>query len=394
MPIKIKIFAVCLITVFVIVFIPKGQAQAGLLPNCDKTCYKVTEIDPAGDEEPGTIIGECLEDASKYIDDPSYVVEINTDKENACGFNDFVQLLINLTSWGLGLMAALALFFFIWGGFNLLISAGRAEKIQEAKNILKGTFIGLILVLVAWNLVGFYVLAFAGSQYVFPNYPEFMKKWWTGQDCRKTYAESCDINNLHRGCGDGAATQGNVTKLQKKLLALSCNCGSSGADGCFGPQTQKCLMSFQEANGLVPGGIAGPETWDVLNNDPKFCDKWMNDYIEKALKDTDFILRGGNTGTTNGCCVPTTGGFSCIDTAQAICPSGQVTESGEEIYSFTYQAKPCDQITDCIWGCCYKENPMSPLLTCWRENYKFCGDEAGEKYRTGWCADIPDLRCE
>jgi len=39
-------------------------------------------------------------------------------------------------------------------------------------------------------------------------------------------------------------------------------CG--GADGSFGPGTDKALRMFQEANGLEPDGKCGPKTWAML----------------------------------------------------------------------------------------------------------------------------------
>lgn len=35
-------------------------------------------------------------------------------------------------------------------------------------------------------------------------------------------------------------------------------------DGIFGPQTREAVISFQRDHGLLPDGIAGPKTWDVI----------------------------------------------------------------------------------------------------------------------------------
>jgi peptidoglycan hydrolase-like protein with peptidoglycan-binding domain len=37
-----------------------------------------------------------------------------------------------------------------------------------------------------------------------------------------------------------------------------------GADGAFGPGTERALKSWQEANGLTVDGIAGPMTLNML----------------------------------------------------------------------------------------------------------------------------------
>ncbi len=35
-------------------------------------------------------------------------------------------------------------------------------------------------------------------------------------------------------------------------------------DGIFGPKTRESVISFQRDYGLLPNGIAGPQTWDVI----------------------------------------------------------------------------------------------------------------------------------
>jgi peptidoglycan hydrolase-like protein with peptidoglycan-binding domain len=40
-----------------------------------------------------------------------------------------------------------------------------------------------------------------------------------------------------------------------------------GADGAFGPGTERALKAWQTANGLTADGIAGPATLGVLLGD-------------------------------------------------------------------------------------------------------------------------------
>ncbi|MBQ2834367.1 MAG: peptidoglycan-binding protein [Clostridia bacterium] len=56
-----------------------------------------------------------------------------------------------------------------------------------------------------------------------------------------------------------------VSALQLDLIALNYSCGKWGADGEFGRSTQSALMAFQHDNGLEADGIAGPRTFDKLN---------------------------------------------------------------------------------------------------------------------------------
>ena len=55
-----------------------------------------------------------------------------------------------------------------------------------------------------------------------------------------------------------------VKNLQILLIGKGYSCGSSGADGDFGTNTDKALKKFQKDNGLDADGICGKNTWDKL----------------------------------------------------------------------------------------------------------------------------------
>jgi len=61
------------------------------------------------------------------------------------------------------------------------------------------------------------------------------------------------------------AAGGDVVELQARLAALGFNPG--GADGDFGPMTEKAVIAFQQANGLVADGVVGPATLAALGLD-------------------------------------------------------------------------------------------------------------------------------
>lgn len=60
-----------------------------------------------------------------------------------------------------------------------------------------------------------------------------------------------DIGVLRRGC------KGEGVKLMQKALGI-------GADGIFGPGTEKALKAWQTKNGLTADGVAGPKTLEKL----------------------------------------------------------------------------------------------------------------------------------
>lgn len=55
-----------------------------------------------------------------------------------------------------------------------------------------------------------------------------------------------------------------VADLQRALIALGYQVGTHGADGVYGPDTEKAVIAFQRAKGLVDDGIVGPLTAKAL----------------------------------------------------------------------------------------------------------------------------------
>ncbi len=58
---------------------------------------------------------------------------------------------------------------------------------------------------------------------------------------------------------------GGITKLiQDYLIAHGYSCGSTGADGKFGDDTESAVKKFQKAKGLTVDGIVGQNTWKEM----------------------------------------------------------------------------------------------------------------------------------
>jgi len=55
----------------------------------------------------------------------------------------------------LGAVGIFALFVFMWGGFQMLTSAGNAEKVKQAKDTLIWASLGIIVVLASWVIIRF-----------------------------------------------------------------------------------------------------------------------------------------------------------------------------------------------------------------------------------------------
>lgn len=246
-------------------------AHAAILPACDQTIYKIQKNNTLLSAE------DCKKtDGDLCILTPERYDQIfNTEQERkenppevttetACGFNDFIQLFINLSTFGLGILGALALLFMIWGGFTLLTSGGNQEKVRAGKQTMWGAFFGVVIVLTAWVFVGSVVSIFSGSGYsLFPG-TKYERSFF-GNRCPSYKA--CDINNLHETCRDDTRqNQNGVSKAQEILGSIGCY--EDQVDGCFGPKTRNAVLTFQRVNNddLTADGVIDPQTWDALKN--------------------------------------------------------------------------------------------------------------------------------
>jgi hypothetical protein len=77
---------------------------------------------------------------------------------NGCGnysLNDMLALGVNVANWILGVVGALALLFFVYGGFVFILSGGSEEKVREGKTVLMNAIIGLVIVFASYLIVQF-----------------------------------------------------------------------------------------------------------------------------------------------------------------------------------------------------------------------------------------------
>lgn len=73
----------------------------------------------------------------------------------SCQLNDFINIAINVSRIVLGITGSLALLFFIYGGIMFLISSGSSEKVTQAKQIIIGAVVGLVIVFTSFMIIQF-----------------------------------------------------------------------------------------------------------------------------------------------------------------------------------------------------------------------------------------------
>ncbi len=107
--------------------------------------FNTTQVFAQG-EMVGKFIPKCL------IDPPTG----DARTEGQCrSISIFVILLLNIANYLFSIVGALALLFFIYGGFTLILSQGSSEQTQKGKDIIIAAIIGLVIVFSAYMLVRF-----------------------------------------------------------------------------------------------------------------------------------------------------------------------------------------------------------------------------------------------
>ncbi len=70
---------------------------------------------------------------------------------------DLIPTVANIINTLLGFLGVLAVILVIWGGFKWMTAAGEEQKINEAKKILSGGVVGLVIILLAYAITFFVV---------------------------------------------------------------------------------------------------------------------------------------------------------------------------------------------------------------------------------------------
>lgn len=74
-----------------------------------------------------------------------------------CSLNTFIKIGLQVAEIILGLVGALSLIMFVYGGVVWLISGGSAEKISKGKEIIFGAVVGLLIVFGSYTIIRFVV---------------------------------------------------------------------------------------------------------------------------------------------------------------------------------------------------------------------------------------------
>lgn len=171
-----------------------------------------------------------------------------------CSLNTFIKVGINLANIILGLVGALTLIMFVYGGVTWLLSGGSAEKVSKGKEIIVGSVVGLLIVFGSFTIIKFVIndVLQPSGDYEFtgdlPDDPEIKKV--EENECSKiggTCKNPCALEDItindNGYCGK---TNQYCCKVEPK------ECANNGQEGCATACANvSCLISEKECSGTV-----------------------------------------------------------------------------------------------------------------------------------------------
>jgi hypothetical protein len=87
-----------------------------------------------------------------FLDNMAYCTKLGN-----CDINDIGVALSFLIKYLLGMMGAVALVYFVWGGIQWLISGGNAERVNRGKQIMINTVMAIFLAFGGYLITSFFV---------------------------------------------------------------------------------------------------------------------------------------------------------------------------------------------------------------------------------------------
>jgi hypothetical protein len=167
-----------------------------------------------------------------------------------CKLTDFLALGSNIMQYGVGMLAAVAIGFFINAGYTLLMAMGNPEKIDAGKKQLGGTFKGVAIVMLAWVLVSTIIFFTTGnsSGLLFGR----GEKWWQFKETplHEMYLpHTPPPNQVYCPVRTSAPTPSAAVPCKYKLDFTPQVCTTVDFANTLGMATSKC-----RSLGVCPGG--------------------------------------------------------------------------------------------------------------------------------------------
>jgi predicted small integral membrane protein len=250
--------------------------------------------------------------------------------DGRCTLCDMVQVAVNIGTFIIGLIGAVTLGFFIYGGLIMLTSAGKADWVKKGKDIIINSTIGLAIVFLAYTGVTAVIAVVTGGW-----------DWENKLTCAPLPAETQYTPPTYSTCGtacDPAFSGGNQPTSDKSNV-ITPNPGG-WADGTACEDKGQCASGFCYEFSDIP---AGQDTTQKSVQDPYDNEKGECMPVSSITKGT--VCEDSNI-DKNGLDddIPCPNGMSCKDPG-AGGPLGTCQASGA--------GDVCHDKGQCSQGACY-----------------------------------------
>lgn len=178
-----------------------------------------------------------------------------------CTLTDALAVFIYIADLILKYVGVVALLMLIFGGILWMTSGGNESQIKKGKDVIKYTFLGIVIIFTAWIVVNFMIDKLVVDKSIFQG------TWWGGKektDCSQTWKDCMDYGDIDEGAIWAPGCQNDsIRDIQENLNRLNCATPKLTIDGCFGPQTSSVLSKFQ--TNKVIGSVNGSLDWQTYD---------------------------------------------------------------------------------------------------------------------------------
>lgn len=167
-------------------------------------------------------------------------------EEGQCGFNDVALTIAVFIKFSLGIIGAVALLFFVWGGVQWVISGGNSERVRRGQQIMINTSMALVVAFGSYILLSFFT----------NNIINVSGPYQIASVCEK------DSSGPNTSCGEAQVCSGNAFTGESAIYNKTC--------------LTKCqLKALQDTNnswacgslsGLISSGIDPQENIDFVKD--------------------------------------------------------------------------------------------------------------------------------
>jgi len=153
-----------------------------------------------------------------------------------CGFASVAKGIIDLMMLLFGLMAAVSLIYFIWGGYQFLISGGNQERVQKGKQIMINTIFALIFAFssniaikfIAEDFLGYELLSIEVNE-TLSECPSLASGTFGGEGCTSAWEGGTSCGGSCGGFNTGGINPQQCSDASPSLVSLL-NCLMTGVN--------------------------------------------------------------------------------------------------------------------------------------------------------------------